>query len=37
MQNDKKIVVSAYDQKKIKVVDKACTVLGLIAGVFLRK
>ncbi len=35
MQNDKKIIVSAYDQKKIKIVDKACTVLGLIAGVFL--
>jgi len=35
MQNDKKIVVSAYDQKKIKIVDKTCAVLGVIAGIFL--
>jgi len=35
MQNEKKIVVSEYDQKKIRIVDKCCTVLGVIAGIFL--
>ena len=31
MQNEKKIVVSDYDQKKIKIVNSLCTVLGIIA------
>ena len=35
MQNEKKIVVSDYDQKKIKIVNSLCTVLGIIAGIFL--
>ena len=35
MQNEKKIIVSDYDQKKIRIVDKFCSVLGIIAGIFL--
>ena len=35
MQNEKKIIVSDYDQKKIRIVDRLCAVLGVIAGIFL--